>query len=51
MEYIINIAFVILSINVLIVASVWYASTLIKPIFPNLWKQYFVDEDPYYRKM
>ena len=35
-----------LSIDVLIMIIVWYASTILKPRFPEWWRQVIVDDEP-----
>lgn len=49
MNFLLNIAIILLSINILIVATAWYAKTVIKPNFPGVWRHFVVDEDPYYK--
>ncbi len=33
-------------IDVLIVALAWYATTYLKPRYPELWKRVIVDDEP-----
>jgi len=36
-----------LSIDILIIATGWYAVTTIKPYFPNWWKRTIADVEPH----
>ncbi|MCB0167808.1 MAG: hypothetical protein KDI79_26515 [Anaerolineae bacterium] len=49
MDILLTTAIIILSINILIVSTAWYAKAVIKPNFPGVWKHFIVDEDPYYK--
>jgi len=48
MNLVLSVSIILLSINILIISTAWYATAVIKPNFPNIWKRFVVDEDPYY---
>ena len=45
MEYLLKVVVIWLSIDILIIATGWYAATVIKPNFPNWWRRVVVDDD------
>jgi len=46
MDWLLKFVVLWLSIDVVIIATAWYAATLIKPQWPNWWRRVVVDEDP-----
>lgn len=50
MDFIFNIAIVLFSVNIVIISTLWYLRAVVKPNFPSIWKNNFVDEDPFYTR-
>jgi hypothetical protein len=48
MELLLRLTVAWLSISIVVISTCWYAVTIIKPRFPNWWKQVVVDDDPFY---
>ena len=46
MEWVLKFTVIWLSIDILIFATSWYAITVIRPRWPNWWKQVIVDVEP-----
>ena len=44
MEWVIKLFILLLSVDIIIVATGWYATKTIKPLFPNWWKRVVVTE-------
>lgn len=43
---IVKLAAIWLAVDLLIVATVWYLATVIKPRFPHWWKREVIDDEP-----
>lgn len=46
MSWLLQLIIIWLSIDILIIATGWYAVTTIKPYFPNWWKRTIADVEP-----
>jgi hypothetical protein len=46
MDWLLKFLLIWLSIDVVIIATGWYAVTVIKPYFPNWWRRAVVDDAP-----
>ena len=46
MDWLLKLALVWLSIDIVIIASVWYAVATIRPLYPGWWRRVIVDDDP-----
>ena len=44
MEWLFKSFIILLSIDIIIVATIWYATQIIKPRFPNWWQRFIVDD-------
>ena len=51
MEWVLKFTVIWLSIDILIFATSWYAITIIKPRWPNWWKQVIVDVEPEFNNL
>ena len=51
MDWLLKLIVIWLSIDILIVASVWYAVSTIRPLYPNWWRRVIVDDDPELRRV
>ncbi|GIK41652.1 MAG: hypothetical protein BroJett011_54850 [Chloroflexota bacterium] len=47
MDWFLRVAVIWLAIDILVIASVWYAVTTIKPICPNWWRRVVADSADY----
>jgi hypothetical protein len=45
-DLLLKLAVILLSLNVLIVATGWYATNTLKYYFPGWWQRTIVDKDP-----
>jgi hypothetical protein len=46
MDWLLKTVVVWLSVDVIIIASAWYGTTTIKPLYPTWWKRVIVDDAP-----
>lgn len=46
LEWLLKFAVIWISIDAVVMATGWYMTTTIRPLFPNWWRQVVVDEDP-----
>lgn len=46
MNWLLEIITIWISLDIVLVATGWYAATTIKPIFPNWWKRVIADFEP-----
>ena len=51
MEWIVKLAVIWLSLDILIIATAWYASTVIRPYFSNWWRQVVIDNEPTFKDL
>ncbi|MFN8453511.1 MAG: hypothetical protein U0401_02390 [Anaerolineae bacterium] len=46
MNWLLQIITIWISLDIVLVATAWYAVKTIKPLFPNWWKQVVIDIEP-----
>ncbi|MDH3675436.1 MAG: hypothetical protein OES12_08055 [Anaerolineae bacterium] len=46
MDWFLKFVVIWLSFDIVIIASVWYAVSTIRPLYPNWWRRVIVDDDP-----
>ena len=50
MDWLLKFTVIWLSLDILIIATAWYAVNILKPRFPRWWKRVIVDDEPGFTK-